>query len=104
MLKVKEIGIYRAIGASKKNIVFRFLVESLIVAAFTVLVGYVLSSAFIWACLGISSLLESVFFYPIWYALIILAGLLAIVSICGIIPSLLLLRKTPSEILAKYDI
>ena len=104
MLKVKEIGIYRAIGASKKNIVFRFLVESLVVAAFTVLVGYILSSAFIWACLGISSLLESVFFYPIWYALIILAGLLAIVSICGIIPSLLLLKKTPSEILAKYDI
>lgn len=104
MLKVKEIGIYRAIGTSKKNVVFRFFVESLVVATFTVVVGYILSSAFIWACLGISSMLESVFFYPIWYALMVFGGLLALVAICGIIPSLLLLRKTPSQILAKYDI
>jgi hypothetical protein len=47
---------------------------------------------------------EAVFFYPVWYALLVLAFLLGLCVVCGIIPIMMLLRKTPSQILAKYDI
>jgi ABC-type antimicrobial peptide transport system permease subunit len=104
MNRIKEIGIYRAIGASKKNLTFRFLIESMVLSAYTVFKGFVLSSVFIWVGLWLSSMLENVFFYPVWYGLIVLAVLIGLCLICGIIPIISLLRKTPSQILAKYDI
>ncbi len=104
MSRVKEIGIYRAIGVSKKNITFRFLIESAVLMLLTVFVGYLLSSAFIWMCMGVSSLMSDVFFYPLWFALSDLAVLVLLCLICGTLPVVMLLRKTPAEILAKYDV
>ncbi len=104
MNRIKEIGIYRAIGVSKKNLIFKFLVEAFVLATLTVFVGYLLSSAFIFACIGASSLLEGVFFYPVWLAGIVLMILYALCLFFGVLPIVTLLRKTPSEILAKYDI
>ncbi len=102
--RIKEVGIYRAIGVSKKNLVFKFFAEALLLALLTVFIGYILSGAFIYACLGISSLVSSIFYYPLWMAASILLILIAVTIFAGILPVLLLLRKTPSEILAKYDI
>ena len=104
MNRIREIGIYRAIGVSKRNLVFRFFVEALVTASLTVLVGYLIISGFIGACFGISSLASEMFYYPIWLALADLLLLYAISAFFGILPILGLLRKTPSEILAKYDI
>lgn len=104
MNRIKEVGINRAIGVSKKNLVFKFFIEATVLATLTVFIGYLLTSAFITACLGISPLVSSIFFYPWWYALLLLAVLYLMSVVCGILPILGLLRKTPSEILAKYDI
>ncbi len=104
MSRIKEIGIYRAIGVSKKNLIFRFAVEALVLATLTVFVGYLCTSAFIAVCIGISPLVKSIFFYPFWMALFILFILYALCLFCGTLPITLLLRKTPSQILAKYDI
>ena len=104
MNRIKEVGINRAIGVSKKNMVFKFFIEALVLTTLTVLVGYLLVSAFIAMCLNISPLVSNIFFYPWWYALILLALLYLMSTVCGILPILGLLRKTPSEILAKYDI
>ncbi len=104
MGRVKEIGIYRAIGTSKKNLVFRFLVESLVLVLFTVFMGYLFSSLFIWACFGISAAMETVFFYPLWYSLLILVIMFAICIFSGIIPIISIITKPPAQILAKYDI
>ncbi len=104
MSKIKEVGIYRAIGVSKKNLIYRFWIESVVLATVTMLKGYIFASGFIYACLYISPIIESIFFYPLWYALIIVGILYVIFSFFGILPIVLLLRKTPSEILAKYDI
>jgi hypothetical protein len=54
--------------------------------------------------MSISSLVEGIFFYPLWYAGAILAVIAAISLLFGTLPILSLLKKTPSEILAKYDI
>ena len=104
MSRVKEIGIYRAIGVSRKNITFRFLIESAVLALLTVFVGYLLASAFIWACMGVSPLITDAFFYPWWFALVDLVILAVLCLVCGTLPVIMLLHKTPAEILAKYDV
>jgi len=104
MGRIREIGIYRAIGVSKKNLVFRFFVEALAVTSLTVLFGYLFSSLLISAWLAKAPLIGSMFYYPLPMALASLALLYAVSSLCGTLPVLRLLRKTPSEILSKYDI
>lgn len=104
MNRIKEVGIYRAIGVSKKNLIFRFFTESLVLTSLTVFLGYLATSAFIFACMNLSPLVAEVFFYPVWLAGIVLVVLYALSLVCGTLPILSLLRKTPSEILAKYDI
>ncbi len=104
MSRIKEVGIYRAIGVSKRNLVFKFLTEAFVLATLTVFLGYLASSGFIFACASMSSLVSEVFYYPLWLAGIVLAVIYALSLICGTLPILALLRKTPSEILAKYDI
>ena len=102
--RIKEVGIYRAIGVSKRNLTFKFFIEALLITTLTVLIGYILTSAFIFACLGMSAMMETVFFYPVWLAAAVLGILYFICMFFGTLPILSLLRKTPSEILAKYDI
>ena len=104
MSRIREIGIYRAIGVSKKNLLFRFAVESGVLFTLTVFVGYLLSSAFIGLCLSASSLVASIFYYPLWLAAAVLLILFLICMLCGMIPIFSLLRRSPSAILAKYDI
>ena len=102
--RIKEIGIYRAIGTSKKNLVFRFLIESLLLTTLTVFIGYGITSAFLGISMGISPMIKNILYYPAWMAGAVLAILYAICTFFGTLPILSLLRKTPSEILAKYDI
>ena len=104
MNRIKEVGIYRAIGVSKRNLAFRFLVESLVLTTLTVVVGYIVTSAFVSLSLGLSTMVERIFYYPAWLAGVVLALLVLICTVCGCLPVSSLLRKTPSEIIAKYDI
>ena len=104
MNRIKEVGIYRAIGVSKKNLVFKFFIESVVLTTLTVLIGYALSSGFLFLCIGMSSNMAEIFYYPLWLSGAVLAVLYAISLFFGTLPILTLLRKTPSEILAKYDI
>ena len=104
MNRIKEVGIYRAIGVSKKNLLFKFLIESIVLTVCTVFVGFLLTSLFVYSCLNSSKLVADIFFYPFWFALIDLLVLFSLSTICGILPIFSLLRKTPSEILSKYDI
>ena len=104
MSDIKEVGTLRAIGVSRRNLVFRYLIETLVLFTLTVFVGYVLSSA---ALLGIGSLHQSMaqlLYYPWWMALLAFVWLLGVSVICGLLPILSLLRRTPAEILSKYDI
>ena len=104
MNRIKEVGIYRAIGVSKKNLIFRFLIESALILILTVVIGYVISSAFLLLCINGSSLLAEIFYYPVWLAASVFAVISSATLFCGTLPVILLLRKTPSQILSKYDI
>ena len=101
--RIREVGILRAIGVTKKNILFRFAVETALVSVLTVALGFGLST---W---GVMSLAEtpvfaSVFFFPPWMAILLFGLLMVAALIFGLLPALSLLRKTPAAILAKYDI
>ncbi len=104
MSRIKEIGILRAIGVSKKNLLFKFFIEAAVLTVLTVFIAYLLTSAFMLASIGISPFATEIFYYPLWLAAADLVLLAAISLFFGTLPILTLLRKTPSEILSKYDI
>ncbi len=104
MSRIKEVGIWRAIGVSRRNLCFRFFVEALVLTSLTVLVGYLASSLFVTVLLSGSSLMSTMLYYPMWLAGTVLAILYLLSALCGTLPILSLMRKTPSAILAKYDI
>lgn len=104
MKGIREVGIYRAIGVTRKNLLFRFLIESSVLTALTTVVGFLLSSAVMRLWLRATPLMEKLFYYPIWLAGALLILIVGVCLLCGVLPALTLLRKTPSEILAKYDI
>ncbi|MCL2817477.1 MAG: ABC transporter ATP-binding protein/permease [Clostridiales bacterium] len=104
MARVKEVGIYRAIGVSRRNLLFKFLVEALVLTTLTIFVGFAVASVLLFAWLGSSPLMSQIFYYPVWLAGTLLLLLYLISSVCGLLPVFTLLRKTPSAIMAKYDI
>ena len=104
MSRVKEVGIYRAIGVTKGNLIFRFLIEALVLCAVTVLTGFLAMSLLMRHWVTHSALMKILFHYPLWMMLLLFLLLVFLCAFCGVLPVMLLLRKTPSEILAKYDI
>ena len=104
MNRVKEVGIYRAIGVSRKNLIFKFAIEAAVLATLTVFIGYIISSAFLYAMFGMSTLIADAMYYPVWLALLVLVILYAISIFFGVLPIISLTRITPSAILSKYDI
>ncbi len=103
MSRVREVGILRAIGVSRRNLVFRFGVEVGVLLALTTLISYLLSSWFIMS-LADAPLFSTIFYFPPWLAIGLWVVISAVSFSFGILPALILLRKTPSEILSKYDI
>ncbi len=103
MSRVREVGILRAIGVTRRNLVFRFAVETAMLLLLTTVIGYTCTGIFI-ASLSDAPLFSSFFYFPPWISVTLLVVILVAGIFFGILPVLLLLRKTPSEILAKYDI
>ena len=103
MSQVREIGICRAIGTSKRNLVFKYWIETLLLLSSTVLIGFLLSSA-LFGFIGSQPLIGTIVYYPFWLAVAVLAVLYGIGCLCGLIPVWTILRKTPCQILSKYDI
>lgn len=101
---IKEVGICRAIGVSKKNIIYRYFVEAAVLFALTVFVGFIISSGGVWGLLSGGRFMQSFVYYPWWLSLITFSGLFGICAFCGILPVLMLLSRTPAQILSKYDI
>lgn len=104
MNRTKEVGIYRAIGVSKKNMMFRSLIETGVLTTLTVFIGYLLATGVLWFVESKTSRISTLFYYPGWMKLGVLILLYFICLICGSLSMYLILRKTPAEIMAKYDI
>ncbi|MFP4478503.1 MAG: ATP-binding cassette domain-containing protein [Candidatus Izemoplasmatales bacterium] len=102
--RVKEIGIYRAIGASKKDVYKIFLSEILVYTTIASASGYLLASYILMGIERQVNTFFSVFYLPFWLLMLGLIGIYTVNIVFGLLPVFNLLRKTPAEILAKYDI
>lgn len=104
MSRVKEIGVYRAIGASRKDLIKNFFIEFVVLFMLTIFIGFMIASSFIWLIMSISPTMITLIYLPFWLWLTIGSGLFALSALCALLPLMLLIIKTPAGILAKYDI
>ncbi len=100
---LKNIGIYRALGSSKLLILLSFIAEGVIVATFTIGLGFTGVYVCILFMAQSISYLEP-FVFNFGYFILILASIYALTVTAISLPVVMLLRKTPVEIIAKYDI
>ncbi len=102
--RIKEIGIYRSIGATKKDIYKIFFSEIIAFTTVGSLTGYLFMTYVVNRIQTTFGSIIQIFYFPITLFLGGIIGLYLINIIFGMIPIFTLLRKTPSEINAKFDI
>lgn len=102
ILRVNEVGTYRALGVRKSEVYKMFIAEIFLITLISSGLGYLVSSSFVW---NINSQANMVIInYPWYMALLALGSIFVGNFIFGLIPVIILLRKTPTQILTKYDI
>ena len=101
--RIKEVGIYRAIGLKKKDIYIMFSGEIISITTLTSLPGIILS-AYIFNRISHMPLLGSEFLVN--QNIVVLAVVLIYIFnlICGLFPVFFTLRKRPAQILSRTDI
>jgi len=102
--RIKEIGIYRSIGATKGDIYKIFLSEIIAFTAIGSLPGYIIMTYVVNEIEKAFGMINSLFYFPITLFVAGIAGIFLINIVFGMIPIFTLLQKTPSEINVKYDI
>ena len=97
---IYSIGVNRALGASKWHIYKKYIIDSSVLAVFTACLGFIITYIFAYnaneflpgICFSFG---EFILGLVVIYILMVFSSLL---------PIILLLRKTPIEIIGKYDI
>ena len=103
---IYDVGVKRSIGATKGKILGQFLIENIIITTIFSLVGFILIVIFYnLVAMVVNHFLEKTFLITenTYYGVGVLC-LYFVNIIFGMLPIVLLLRKTPAEICAKYDI
>jgi putative ABC transport system permease protein len=103
---IYTIGIYRAIGATRWTLIKRFMAEAFVLALMTCFIGYVIAAGLIGFAITFLNEVFNVSILSIdWLFVIIGSGVMFVLIVFfGILPIIMLLRKTPTMICAKYDI
>jgi putative ABC transport system ATP-binding protein/putative ABC transport system permease protein len=102
--RIYEVSVYRALGVKKNDIFVSFIVEIFVLTSISTLIGYIIASV---SLSRLSNGLIGEFNFFLVNPLTFLLGLIiayVINMLAGILPVYLLLRKTPAQILAQYDI
>lgn len=102
--RIYEVSVYRALGVKKNDIFVSFIVEIFVLTSISTLLGYIIAS---FALTKLSNGLIGEFNFFLVNPLTFILGLIiayVINILAGILPVFLLLRKTPAQILAQYDI
>jgi len=107
MLKeIYSIGVYRAIGYSRARIILKYAIDIFVITLFTSLIGYIIGPIiydfFTVKANGYGITIPLLF--NCWMTYFVFFGIIILNVVIGLLPIILLLRKTPSEIIAKYDI
>ncbi len=101
--RIKEVGIYRAIGIKKSDIYKMFAGEILAITMTASLFG-ILVMSYILYCLSSVSYIGNMYIVNIFTILISIALVIIFNLIVGLLPVYNTIRKTPASILARYDV
>ncbi len=101
-----DIGVYRSLGFPRKKLLGQFLANTFFLTLFTSVLGYIITTILYF---NVSKILSEsfnvgTFNSSISYALYGGVILFIAMIICGMLPIYGLLKKTPSQILTKFDI
>ena len=103
---IYNIGVYRSLGSSKIKIYLKYFTDTVVMVTFTalisysvIIIGYLTAIDSINDYYGLDLFSKSIFVPLIGIIIVYLVNI-----IFGLLPIYSLLRKTPSEIIAKYDI
>lgn len=103
---IYEIGVRRELGQKRKSIIGKYALRSFMTITLTMMLGYIISNLIYgYIAVKVNSLggyLPSVLVSASTYYLILI--IYGVGILFGIIPVLGLLRKTPAQIVSKYDI
>lgn len=97
---IYEIGVLRALGSKKGSIYKQYVFDSIIITTFTVVLGFTFTYFF---TLNASEFIPGISVDIEYYYISILA-IYVVMILASITPIVTLLRKTPIEIINKYDI
>ena len=100
--RIKEVGIYRAIGLKKKDIYIMFSGEIIAITTFTSLPG-ILLSAYIFNQISHIKYLTREFLVNQHIVILAIILIYAFNLLCGLLPVIFTLRKRPAEILSRVD-
>lgn len=103
---IYNIGVYRSLGSSKSKIYLKYLSNTIVMVTFTSLISYIIIT------FGYITAIESIndyfglelFSRNLSIPLLGIAVIYLVNIFFGLLPVYTLLKKTPSEIIAKYDI
>ncbi|MDE7264330.1 MAG: ABC transporter ATP-binding protein/permease [Anaeroplasmataceae bacterium] len=103
---IYEIGVYRSLGGTRWQVSKKYLLESIVLTCITTFLGYILVLVIYSLLAGTINTFIDGKLYQINVLFGILGGITSffVMIFFGILPILLLMRKTPSEICSKYDI
>ncbi len=101
--RIKEIGIYRAIGVKKFDIYKMFAGEIIAITTVSSLIGIIFMAYILYELAGMDYLSSYFLINPLIIALAILFTYLFNLLV-GLLPVFNTIRKTPAEILSRYDL
>ncbi len=101
--RIKEVGIYRAIGLKKKDIYIMFSGEIIAITVFASIPG-ILISAYIFDRISHIKYLTEEFLVNPFLVIVSILTILLFNLICGLFPVFNTLRKRPAQILSRTDI
>jgi ABC-type lipoprotein export system ATPase subunit/ABC-type antimicrobial peptide transport system permease subunit len=101
--RIYEVSVYRALGVTKGDIRKMFVTEIVLITTITSMIGYLATS---YVMYRVQLLAEDFWdgIYISFFSIVVGIIIIYLVNIiAGLIPVSNLLRKTPAEILSKYD-
>jgi len=102
--RIREIGVYRSIGATKRDIYKIFFSEIITFTTVGSLTSYLFMTYLVNEIQNQIGEYTRAFYFPFYLFIAGILGIYLVNSIFGMLPVFTLLRKTPAEIIAKYDI
>lgn len=100
LARSEELTVYRLIGISSGSILKAYMLEMILVTAYTCIPAILVTSAIIKFIVSIPSL-QIYLLFPWWMALALMAALLAVNSIISLLPVWGILRMPPAQLAAK---